>query len=95
MKPESLEFLHRLLDTPGPSGFERAPARTWRAEAESVADEVLADRSGNSLARLGDGNEPRVMFAGHIDEIGLKQLFIQDPNAITLELNFRVSEESA
>ncbi len=24
-----------------------------------------------------------------IDEIGLKQLFIQDPNAITLELNFR------
>lgn len=29
-----------------------------------------------------------------IDEIGLKQLFIQDPNAITLELNFRDSEES-
>ena len=24
-----------------------------------------------------------------IEEIGLKQLFIQDPNAITLELNFR------
>ncbi|MGD8340742.1 MAG: VOC family protein [Gammaproteobacteria bacterium] len=24
-----------------------------------------------------------------IDDIGLKQLFIQDPNAITLELNFR------
>ena len=24
-----------------------------------------------------------------IDDIGLKQLFIQDPNAVTLELNFR------
>jgi len=28
-----------------------------------------------------------------IDDIGLKQTFIQDPNAITLELNFRDAEE--
>ncbi len=28
-----------------------------------------------------------------IDDIGLKQVFIQDPNAVTLELNFRDTEE--
>jgi len=37
MDAESLEFLKRLLDTPGPSGFEAAAARVWRAEAEKVA----------------------------------------------------------
>ncbi len=27
------DFLRRLLDAPGPSGFEVRPARVWRAEA--------------------------------------------------------------
>ena len=29
----SLTLLRRLLDTPGPSGFESAPAALWRDEA--------------------------------------------------------------
>jgi endoglucanase len=78
MKPASQAFLQQLLDTPGPSGFESAPARVWRAEAGSIGDEVLADRSGNSLARLGDGTEPRIMLAGHIDEIGLMVVHVDD-----------------
>ena len=78
MRAESLRFLHQLLDTPGPSGFEIAPARVWRTEAETIADEVLADRSGNSLARIGAGDDPRVMFAGHIDEIGLMVVHVDD-----------------
>ena len=71
MNAESLEFLKRLLDTPGPSGFEAGPARVWRAEAEKLADRVEADVSGNSLAVVNEGGAPRVMLAGHIDEIGL------------------------
>lgn len=30
MPPRSYEFLTRLLDAPGPSGFEAAPARLWQ-----------------------------------------------------------------
>src|SRR6266571_3089649 len=30
MTEDTLDFLKRLLDTPGPSGFETAPARVWR-----------------------------------------------------------------
>ncbi len=71
MDAESLDFLKRLLDTPGPSGFEAAPARVWRAEAEKLADRVDVDVSGNSVAVLNEGGTPRVMLAGHIDEIGL------------------------
>lgn len=66
----SLAFLKRLLDTPGPSGFEGAPARLWREEASSFA-EVSADVAGNSAARINAAGKPRIMLAGHIDEIGV------------------------
>ncbi|HEU5170927.1 MAG TPA: M20/M25/M40 family metallo-hydrolase [Gemmatimonadales bacterium] len=78
MNERSLGFLKRLLDTPGPSGFETGPARVWRAEAEGFADEVRADVGGNSLATVNPGRTPRIMFAGHIDEIGLMVLHIDD-----------------
>jgi putative aminopeptidase FrvX len=78
MRAESLTFLTRLLDTPGPSGFETGPARVWRAEAEHFADQVQADVGGNSLATVNPDGNPRVMFAGHIDEIGLMVVHIDD-----------------
>jgi endoglucanase len=78
MKPASLKFLHRLLDAPGPSGFETAPAAAWRAEADTLADEVHADVSGNSVAVLHADGRPRVMLAGHIDEIGLMVVHVDD-----------------
>ncbi len=74
MDDRALEFLQRLLDAPGPSGYEEAPARVWRAEAESFADEVTLDVAGNSYALVRARNStpetPAVIFAGHIDEIG-------------------------
>jgi endoglucanase len=83
----SLTFLSALLEAPGPSGFEAAPSRRWRAEAEAFADEVRADVSGNSLATLGAGaaGAPPVMFAGHIDEIGLMVVHIDDQGFLWFE----------
>ncbi len=78
---DSEDFLIRLLDTPGPSGFETAPARLWRAEAEPFAEEVYADVSGNSVAIIRPDNPLRVMLAGHIDEIGLMLTHI-DPEGM-------------
>ena len=68
---DSSGFLARLLDAPGPSGFELPAARVWRAEAESIVHRVDLDVSGNSLAILNPDGGPRVMLAGHVDEIGL------------------------
>ncbi|MDR0787470.1 MAG: M42 family metallopeptidase [Gemmatimonadota bacterium] len=68
---DSFSFLAQLLDAPGPSSFEIAPARIWRTEAGRFADQVDADVSGNSIAIVNPGGSPRIMLAGHIDEIGL------------------------
>ncbi|MEJ2203061.1 MAG: M42 family metallopeptidase [Gemmatimonadota bacterium] len=73
-----ISFLERLLDAPGPSGFEVRPARVWREEAMRFAQDVRVDVSGNSYATVhGDGN-PSVMLAGHIDEIGLQVTHIDE-----------------
>ena len=85
MTPESLVFLKRLLDTPGPSAFEAAPARIWRAEAESFADSVQADVAGNSIALLDTGSGPRLMLAGHIDEIGVMITHIDEEGYLSFD----------
>lgn len=77
MEPASFEFLKKLLSTPGPSGFEAGAARVWREEAGKFADSVDIDVSGNSMAVL-EGAGPRVMLAGHIDEIGIMITHIDD-----------------
>ncbi len=81
----SIEFLRRLLDTPGPSGFEAAPGRVWREEAESFADEVAVDVSGNSMATLAGAGAPRVMLAGHIDEIGVMITHVDDDGFLYID----------
>jgi putative aminopeptidase FrvX len=74
MEDRAVAFLRRLLDAPGPSGYESAPAQVWREEAATFADEVTHDVIGSSFARVKPRNDapnsPKVLLAGHIDEIG-------------------------
>jgi putative aminopeptidase FrvX len=78
LTPASITFLKRLLDTPGPSGFETAPARVWREEAKSFGAEITADVSGNSMATINPQGSPTIMLDGHIDEIGVIVQYIDD-----------------
>jgi putative aminopeptidase FrvX len=77
MRDTSYEFLKHLLSIPGPSGHEGDAAEAWRAEAGKFA-EVRGDKMGNSFATLNGGGSPRVMLAGHIDEIGLMVTHVED-----------------
>jgi putative aminopeptidase FrvX len=71
-------LLYELLSAAGPSGYEGAPARVWRASAESFA-RVGADATGSSVARVpGRDASQRLAIVGHIDEIGLIVTHIDD-----------------
>ena len=85
MDQRALAFLESLLDAPGPSGFETLPARAWRQEANTFADQVRVDVGGNSYATINGGGGPRIMLAGHIDEIGLMVVHIDDDGFLTFD----------
>jgi len=72
------DFLERLLNAEGPSGFEGRPAKVWRQEAASFASHVRTDVNGNVIASVNPGGSPRVMLAGHLDEIGLQITYIDE-----------------
>src|SRR5437016_6825381 len=78
MRDESFSFLKRLLETPSPSGFERPVQEVVRAWARPLADDVRTDRHGNVLAVLNPEGQPRIMLAGHCDQIALMVQHIDD-----------------
>src|SRR5690606_41483313 len=78
MESSSLAFLQRLLDTISPSGYEDEAARVIKEEAGRFADEVSVDVHGNVHVVVNRGAGPRVMLAGHMDEIGLQITHIDD-----------------
>lgn len=85
MRPESLVFLKELLDLPGPSAFERAPARRWRDEAGKLGAEVGADATGNSWATLKGGEKQHVVLAGHMDEIGIMISYVDEQGFLSFD----------
>jgi endoglucanase len=78
MQESSLAFLKDLLHTPSASGFERPIQDVVRAWARPYANELHTDRHGNVLAALNPKGHPRVMLAGHCDQIALMVQHIDD-----------------
>jgi putative aminopeptidase FrvX len=78
MHDASYTFLKNLLLTPSPSGFERQIQEIVRAWAKPLGQEVRTDRHGNVLAVVNPGGSPRIMLAGHCDQIALMVQHIDD-----------------
>jgi endoglucanase len=78
MHEASLSFLKSLLETPSPSGFERPVQELVRSWTKSYADEVHTDRHGNVIAVRNPEGQPRIMLAGHCDQIALMVQYIDD-----------------
>jgi endoglucanase len=68
-----IELIRKLVETYGPSGYEEQIRAVILAEIDGRADDIRVDAMGNIIAwkRSGKENAPRVMFAAHMDEIGL------------------------
>lgn len=71
MNKDSLGFLDELMLCASPSGFEAPAQKIVRARMKRFADRVSVDVHGNVVGVLNDKGAPRVMLAGHVDEIGL------------------------
>ena len=70
--------MRTLLETPSPSGFEQPAQQVVRRQIEAVAETVETDVHGNVIAGVNVKGRPRVMLAGHCDQIGLMVKYIDE-----------------
>ena len=78
MRTQQLEFLKRLVNTPSPVGHETRGQRVWLDYVAKFADETFSDAYGNCVAVLNKGGSPRIMLAGHADEIAMAVNYIDE-----------------
>src|SRR5512140_31642 len=82
MREESLTFLRTLVNTPSPVGHETRGQRVWLDYVAAFADETFSDAYGNCVAVLNKGGSPRLMVAGHADEIAMAVNYINEEGYI-------------
>lgn len=76
---ETLTMLKELTDAKGVSGNEREPREVMKKYITPYSDEVTTDGLGSLVAKkIGDTNGPKIMVAGHLDEIGFMVTNIDD-----------------
>lgn len=82
VEADALEFLRRLVEASGPSGYEEPVQAIYRERVEQSGAGFEIDVHGNAAATLNPEGRPRVMFAGHADEIGFLVRYIDDEGYI-------------
>lgn len=78
MREESFKFLKKLLETPSPSGFEAQGQRVWADYVRETGEIVKSDAYGNVFSTINPDATPKVLLAGHADELGLMVSYISD-----------------
>ncbi|KOO52496.1 M42 family metallopeptidase [Viridibacillus arvi] len=72
MNQETLDMFKTLTELPGAPGDERAVRAFMRQELSKYADEIVQDNLGGIFGlKKGDENGPRILVAGHMDEVAL------------------------
>ncbi|MEH7045337.1 M42 family metallopeptidase [Bacillus thuringiensis] len=71
MNKETLQLFRTLTELQGASGFEHDVRRFMKQELSKYADEIVQDGLGSVFGlKKGDETGPRVLVAGHMDEVG-------------------------
>jgi len=69
MDKRALKLMEEMMNAFGPSGFEREINRIVKKEVEPYVDEIFTDKLGSVAFQL-NGDGPKVLLAGHTDEVG-------------------------
>ncbi len=79
-------FLRELLEAKAPTGHEFEAQAVCDKYMKSVVDEYRKDVLGNRIATLNPKAKNSVMFAGHIDELGLQIAYADDKGFLYFNL---------
>lgn len=78
MDETTLQMLRELTEAPGVPGQEDAVRRVVRTYMEPLGELVRDNLGGIACRRVGQAERPKIMLAGHMDEIGFMVTRITD-----------------
>lgn len=82
MEKDQLEFLRDLIVTPSPSGFEEKVQELFLQRVRNFVDRSYKDVHGNAFGVINPSSKPKIMLAGHCDEIGFMVEYINEQGYI-------------
>ena len=82
MEKSQREFLESLVTAPSPAGYEQPVRHVYQAYTQEFAESVGSDVHGNVIAIRNPSGNPRLMFAGHCDELGFQVNYVNDQGYI-------------
>ncbi|MFL1996473.1 M42 family metallopeptidase [Lysinibacillus irui] len=83
---QTLQMFKDLTDANGIAGNERAPREVMKKYIAPYADTVETDNLGSVIAKkVGDENGPKIVVAGHLDEVGFMVRQIDDKGFIKFQ----------
>lgn len=73
-------LIQKLVEIPGPSGFETLIRETIRQEVEPLAGTAQVDKLGNLVVTYGErkAGGHKILLAAHMDEIGLMATHVDE-----------------
>ncbi|MGI2326306.1 M42 family metallopeptidase [Planococcus sp. YIM B11945] len=86
MNNETMNLFRTLTELPGTPGNEHAVRKFMKQELETYSDEIVQDKLGSIFGvRHGEQGSPRIMVAGHMDEVGFMVTQITDNGMIRFQ----------
>ncbi len=83
---QTVQMLKELTDANGIPGNEKEAREVMKKHISSYADEITNDQLGSLIAKkTGKAGGPRIMIAGHLDEIGFMITHIDDKGFLKFE----------
>ncbi|WP_042459781.1 M42 family metallopeptidase [Neobacillus dielmonensis] len=79
MNEQTLKLFKTLTELPGAPGNEHLVRKFMKEQLTKYADEIIQDNLGSIFGvKRGNGDGPKVMVAGHMDEVGFMITAITD-----------------
>lgn len=86
MNQDTLQLFKTLTELPGAPGFEHEVRRFVKGELEKYSDELIQDHLGSVFGvKKGAEGSPRIMIAGHMDEVGFMVKNVTDKGMIQFQ----------
>ncbi|WP_059104028.1 M42 family metallopeptidase [Shouchella shacheensis] len=86
MNGKTKQLFKTLTELPGPPGFEHDVRTFLRKELSKHTEEIIQDKLGSTFGVLrGEGGGPKVMVAGHMDEVGFMVTTINEKGLISFQ----------